>query len=239
MLTDGELVVHARALAKQGQRLPVLLLLAHIEQPAKTKAISDKAAEIGFRQVKDWNVSAVLGSADSSNLVTKRAEGWLLLEPGIELLKNCGVDLAVKRQISPSDSVVPRDLVTKTRGYIEKVVAQINGSYDHQFFDCCAVMCRRLIETLVIEVYEADDRANEIKGSDGNFHMLSGLLSVLLKDSRINLSRNSRRGLTELKELGDKAAHSRMFNARQSDIDHLKSDLRTAVEELLHRAKLA
>ncbi|MGE3917970.1 MAG: hypothetical protein AB7F78_19925 [Hyphomicrobiaceae bacterium] len=237
MLTESELVIQARTLAKEGQRLPVLLLLAHVEQPAKTRTITERAAEIGFRQMKDWNVSAVLASADSANLVTKRADGWLLLEPGIEVLKKCGIDLALKRQIRPSDSVVPRELVAKTRGYIEKVVAQINGSYDHQLYDCCAVMCRRLIETLIIEVYEADGRASEIKGSDGHFHMLNGLLRVLLNDAQINLGRNSRRGLTELKELGDKSAHSRMFNARQSDIDHLKADLRTAVEELLHRAR--
>ncbi|MGE0700753.1 MAG: hypothetical protein AB7O57_16760, partial [Hyphomicrobiaceae bacterium] len=113
-----------------------------VEQPAKTRTITERAAEIGFRQMKDWNVSAVLASADSANLVTKRADGWLLLEPGIEVLKKCGIDLALKRQIRPSDSVVPRELVAKTRGYIEKVVAQINGSYDHQLYDCCAVMCR-------------------------------------------------------------------------------------------------
>jgi len=239
MLSDEDLVVKARTLAKNGQRLPVLLLLAHVQQPAKTRAITDKAAEIGFRQVKEWNVSDVLAAADKANQVTKRADGWRLLDPGVEALKECAIDLAVRRQVKPSDSVMPRELVAKTRGYIEKVVAQINGSYDHQHYDCCAVMCRRLIETLIIEVYEADGRASEIKGSDGHFHMLNGLLGVLTKDPKINLGHNSRRGLTELKELGDKSAHSRMFNARQSDIDHIRADLRTAAEELLHRAKLA
>ncbi len=188
--------------------------------------------------MKDWNVSRVLASADKANLVTKRLDGWLLLKPGNDVLKECGVDLTVKSQVKASDSVVPRELVADTRGYIEKVAAQINGSYDNQLYDCCAVMCRRLIETLIIEVYESEGCANEIKGADGHFHMLNGLLSVLLKDGKFNLGRNSRRGLKELKELGDKSAHSRMFNARLSDIDHLKADLRTAAEELLHRAKL-
>ena len=38
---------------------------------------------------------------------------------------------------------------------MEKVLSQINGSYDCALFDCTAVMCRRLLETLIIEAYEA------------------------------------------------------------------------------------
>lgn len=240
MLTDGELIVEVRRLAKlSGQRLPVLLLLAHVQQRAKTRAIGNKAAEIGFRTIKNWNVSDILAAADRANLVVKRADGWMLLETGLTALKNAGIDLPVKRAAATSDSVVPRELFGNARrGYMDKVVAQINGSYDHGFYDCCAVMCRRLVETLIIEVYEAHGRPSAIKGGDGHFHMLNGLLNVLFKDTNFNLGRNSVRGLEALKALGDKSAHSRMFNARQPDIDQLRAALRTATEELLHHAKI-
>jgi hypothetical protein len=68
--------------------------------------------------------------------------------------------------------------------------------------------------------------------------MLNGLLGALSKDSTIHLGRNAKRGLDGLKELGDKSAHNRRFNARQPDIDAIRSDLRTAAEELLHLANL-
>ena len=55
----------------------------------------------------------------------------------------------------------------------------------------------------------------------------------------INLGRNSKKGLKDLKELGDKSAHDRRFNARQSDIDLVKTGLRSAAEDLLHLAGLA
>jgi hypothetical protein len=48
-------------------------------------------------------------------------------------------------------------------------------------------MCRRLGETLSIEVYESQGRAKDIKGADDNFLMFSGLLSVLGKDKAIHL----------------------------------------------------
>ena len=239
MLTDDQLVVEARRLAGTNQRLPVLLLLSHLPQPAKTGLITDKGLDIGFRSIKDWNVTAILRAAADGSQVAQRPDGWRLLDPGSAALKAAGVDLQVRQAMQPSDSVLPRELFTGARGYIEKVVAQINGSYDHSFYDCCAVMCRRLGETLIIEVYEALGRAKEIKGTDNNFLMLNGLLGVLNNDAMIHLGRNAKRGLEGLKELGDKSAHNRRFNARQSDIDSNRPDLRTAVEELLHLAKLA
>jgi hypothetical protein len=239
LLTDDQLIVQVRRLAALNQRLPVLLLLGHVTQPAKTRVIIDKGIDIGFRKIRDWNVTDVLKGADGANQVAQRAAGWQLLDPGMEALRAAGISLQAKFSTHPSDSVLPRELFAKTRGYIEKVVAQVNGAYDFGFYDCCAVMCRRLGETLVIEAYEAQGRAKAIKGADENFLMLNGLLAVLSKDGAIHLGRNAKRGLDGLKDLGDKSAHNRRFNARQPDIDAIKSDLRTAAEELLHLAKLA
>ncbi len=62
-----------------------------------------------------------------------------------------------------SDSVLPRVLFSNTRVYLERVVDQINKSYDMQLWDCCAVMCRRLLETLVIETYENWDELTKLR----------------------------------------------------------------------------
>lgn len=137
-----------------------------------------------------------------------------------------------------SNSVLPQSLFLGTRGYIEKVVFQINASFDLTLFDCCAVMCRRLLETLIIEVYESAGRANDIKGADGNFYMFSDLLRVLLADSQFNVSRNAQQGLKDFKKLGDLSAHSRRYNAHRPDIEKVSQGVRVASEELLHLAKL-
>jgi hypothetical protein len=133
-----------------------------------------------------------------------------------------------------TDTVLPRELFTGTRGYIEKVVYQINATYDSTLYDCTAVMCRRLLETLIIEVYEHDGRATAVKGGDGHFLMFAGLLSVLENDTSINLGRNAMKGLRDFKTLGDLSAHNRRYNARKDDIDRVRDGLRVAAEELLH-----
>ena len=70
------------------------------------------------------------------------------------------------RPPAASDAVLPVELFAGTRGYIERVVDQINKAYDAELWDCSAVMCRRLLETLIIEMYERSGRAADIKGSD-------------------------------------------------------------------------
>ncbi len=93
-------------------------------------------------------------------------------------------------RVRPKDtgSVIPTELVA-TRAYLRKVVQQLNASYDAHLFDCCAVMCRRLLETLLIEVYEHAGRESEIKGSDGHYLTLNGLVTHFEQNSGFSLSR--------------------------------------------------
>jgi hypothetical protein len=140
-------------------------------------------------------------------------------------------------QASPvpaSEGVLPMSVVAKTRNYIESVVQQANGTYEHQWYDACSVMIRRLVETLIIEVYDAKKKANEIKGADGNFLMLSHLVERIVADPTFHLGRETKRGLPLIKSLGDRSAHNRYFIAKKEDIDKVTHDLRVIVEELLN-----
>jgi len=139
---------------------------------------------------------------------------------------------------SYTEQVIIFALVRDTRGYIERIVHQINGSYHGGWYDACAVMIRRLIETLIIEVFEAHGIANKIKDSRGDFFYLGDLIDRLLNESSWNLGRNAKRSLPKMKDVGDKSAHSRRYIAHRQDIDRLKDDLRTVVQELLYLSNL-
>jgi len=146
--------------------------------------------------------------------------------------------LANYRPIEISDSVVPIEIYKDSRSYIKRVVKQINASYDSGLYDCCAVMCRRLLETLIIEVYEYMGETDKLKNENGNFRMFSGLKVIIENDTNLSLSRNTKQGLDNFKRLGDLSAHSRRFNARKNDIDKIIDGLRVASEELIHLAHL-
>jgi hypothetical protein len=129
-------------------------------------------------------------------------------------------------------------LVRGTRGYLEKIVHQINGSYSNGWYDACAVMVRRLVETLIIEVFEAHNLSAKITNASGDFFYLSDLINIMLAETSWNLSRNAKKSLPKLKDIGDKSAHSRRFNAIRNDIDKIQSDLRVIVQEFVYLAQL-
>jgi hypothetical protein len=140
--------------------------------------------------------------------------------------------------LSESQSVIARSLVRNTRGYIERIANQINGSYENGWYDACAVMLRRLLETLIIEAFEHHKIDSKIKNSSGDFVYLRDLIDKALKETAWNLGRNCKQALPKLKDVGDKSAHSRRFIAQRGDIDPLLADIRVVVQEFLYIAEL-
>lgn len=65
--------------------------------------------------------------------------------------------------------VINMSLVRGTRGYIERIANQVNGAYENGWYDAAAVMLRRLIETLIIEVFEKHAISDRIKNGAGDF----------------------------------------------------------------------
>jgi len=117
-------------------------------------------------------------------------------------------------------------------------VHQINGSYEHGWYDATAVMIRRLVETLIIEVYEKYGLSDSIKTAQGDFFYLRDLISSLAAQKQWNLSKNAKAALPRLKDVGDMSAHSRRFIAQRQDIDRMMADLRVIVQELTTLAML-
>jgi hypothetical protein len=137
-----------------------------------------------------------------------------------------------------SQKVIPVSVVRGTRGYIERVVNQINGAYENGWYDACAVMIRRVLETLIIEAFEHHKRAAMIKNAKGDFLYLGDLVDKALAEPAWNLSRNCKQAMPRLKDVGDKSAHSRRFNAHRGDIDPLLADVRLVVQEFVYLAAL-
>lgn len=139
---------------------------------------------------------------------------------------------------SLEEPVIYFSLVRNTRGYLEKLVHQINGSYASGWYDASAVMIRRLVETLIIEVFEKFGIASKIQNKQGDFFYLKELINTLVAEKVWNLSKNSKAALPKLKDVGDMSAHSRRFIAQRQDIDKLIADLRVIVQELITLAQL-
>lgn len=140
------------------------------------------------------------------------------------------------RTPKPSNNLFPLSLFENTRRYLEKVAEQAIVCYDLGVYDASLVMVRKVLETLIIEIFEKYNIAIEIQDSDGNFFMLSTLIGKFQERAEWNIGRNTKRALPKIKALADLSAHNRRFIAKKSDIDGIKTELRITVEELVHIA---
>lgn len=123
-------------------------------------------------------------------------------------------------------------LVAGTRGYLERLVRQINGTFELGFYDGAAVLCRRLMESLLIEVYIHQGRAPEIRDG-GAFLQLERLINFTKNDPGVVLGRNSPKTMTQVKGLGDTAAHDRTYITQEQDLMDVRAGFRRLVQELL------
>jgi hypothetical protein len=139
-----------------------------------------------------------------------------------------------------SGAVFPLATLTETgRGYLISVGRQVNGTYASNWFDACAVMMRRLLESSIIEAFEGRGIDGKIKHpKTGDFLQLTGLIDAALKEASWNLPRGVRAHLGDLRDLGHRSAHNRYYLAKKTDIDRLSGHFREAVEAFLHLAKL-
>ena len=140
-----------------------------------------------------------------------------------------------------SDWLVESSLVEgKAKDYIVNIVYQINGTYEHGWYDACAVMLRRLIESLIIETYVANGMVSAIQEGD-HYLGLAKLIDRAVQEPNLNLSSITKRTLPRLKKLGDLSAHKTEYNTRRKYIDNLLDDfyldMQVVIEEFIYKAQ--
>jgi len=138
---------------------------------------------------------------------------------------------------SSGSGILPTEWSYRGRKYIAALVRQIEGTYSSGFFDCTAVMQRRLMESLIIEVYVSRGRASEIKIGPA-FFGLEELIKRIATDDQICLARGSRKVMDRIKQVGDTAAHDRTYVTHRTDLDDRILEFRRLIHELLNRASL-
>jgi hypothetical protein len=171
-------------------------------------------------------------SRDKKTVKGKRQVSFQLNIRYLEELTAAYGQILELKEVKVTSSVLPQDLVNGSRLYIERMFVQINGSYDLGFYDACAVLIRRLLESLIIEIFIKKSIPDEIKAG-GVFLGLENLIIKVTGRADIPLGRNSKRTMNAIKLLGDTAAHDRTYITQKADIDDHKQDIRRLIQELL------
>jgi hypothetical protein len=142
-------------------------------------------------------------------------------------------------QVDAEAGLFPVSILRQTRrGYLVNVGIQMNGCFNSGWGDAAAVMMRRLVETVIIEAFESHSLDAKIKNSHGEFYQLTDLVNMALNEASWNLSRNTKKALPKLKDIGHLSAHSRRYNVHSTELEALAPDTRVVLQEFLHLANL-
>lgn len=140
------------------------------------------------------------------------------------------------QEVADDGTILPKVLYDKTRGFIEGLAKQINASYEHNIFDGCAVLMRRLEEILLILSYEHLSIGAAIKDANGNYVLLERIVKNAEANATLNLSRTSKKAIEKIRELGNYSAHKVTYTCRREYIEEKIDEFRALVDELLHKA---
>lgn len=165
-----------------------------------------------------------------SPMFLKNKDGYTLSKQAREQLIK---ELSIPVDIPTSDALFDLSLVDAAPYYIKGTAKQMAQCYECRLYDATLVLMRKLIETLIIECFERFGIDDTIKGNNGDFLYLSDLIPKYLASSRWNASRNLNKSIKEVKKYGDLSAHNRYFQAKISDIDAFKFELRQTIQEII------
>jgi hypothetical protein len=220
-----------------------LAILWHFDQdqPDIAKTAGQLTKILGDHHIGTPNQTSLAEAIRKTKLTNESKNGFSLKPGSRKLIREWFPDLdGIQPAMDHSSGYLPEPIWKNTRGYIEEVCRELNGSFRQAYYNAAAVMLRRLLETLIIEAYEHLCREDEIK-SGGNYLMLSELAERACGENGhrgLNLGRDSKKALKEARNLGNWSAHARRFLAHAGDLTKIQAGMRLLVQELIQIADL-
>lgn len=142
-------------------------------------------------------------------------------------------------KIVENQTILPEKLYRNTRNYIEQLARQINASYENNLFDCTAVMMRRLMEVLIVLMFQNEQIENKILDKQGNSYLnLDKMIKIANSEPLFNLSKSTQQDMNTFRELGNLSAHKIWYNSTKKDIEILILRYMAMIEELLYKSKI-
>ncbi|MGH7037751.1 MAG: DUF4145 domain-containing protein [Stellaceae bacterium] len=211
-------------------------------QSGVAKTAGQLTKVLGDHHIGTPNQTALAEAIRKTKLANETKSGFSLKSGSRRVIHDWLPDLeGIQPAMDHASGYLPEPIWKNTRGYIEEVCRELNGSFHHAYYNAAAVMLRRLLETLIIEVYECLNRETEIKDGGGNYLMLGDLAERACGENGhkgINLGRDSKKALKDARNVGNWSAHARRFLAHAGDLTSFQAGIRLLVQDLIQIADL-
>jgi len=184
-----------------------LIIFYHSAVLGTNELMPSQIAEIleneGFAKM---NVSRLQRNMKKSKDFAK-GSGKGAFKLGVKVLKQLKSDLPEITQTNESveaeETIIPNSVFEKTRGYLEKMCIQINGSYEHNYFDGCPVLMRRLLEMLLIMTYQKNSKESEIQDAPNEYKNLNFIINYTKSNNQFHLSKGTLDTMDDFRKLGN------------------------------------
>lgn len=145
------------------------------------------------------------------------------------------IEQDVKKEFEPepSNNLFPLSIFDNTRGYLLAFAKEASIAYDYSLYNSCFFMLRKIIETLIIDLFERHRIESKIKNSQGNYVMLSDLFTRLISENNWQLNKTVKQDIPKIKKLADSSVHNKRFQAKKPDLDNIKIEIRIIYQELV------
>lgn len=140
--------------------------------------------------------------------------------------------LTKRKHIVRGDALLPKEQMSNTRRYLEALATQANGCFECGFYDACAVLCRRIIESLLIEAFDKAGHRLSIE-HHGVILGFDDIIKVAKTGKHIRLPRGADRVIDKIKEIGDTAAHDRYHITTRQDVEEFRAAFSKTVSQLM------
>lgn len=204
------------------------------------------AREFDVSEAARWLVDAGGASPNRTRLedrlkasrnTIKGQRGFRLHADFVKELESKYPALSQKSQdVIDEGTILPEVDYANTRGYIVSLAKQMNACYEHNLFDGCAVLMRRILEILLILSYREMRIESAIQNVDGTYFMLDGIINDAKTNNALKLSRNSRNSLDTFRVLGNFSAHKIEYTCRREYIQPHIQEYRALITELLYKS---
>ncbi|EHQ29817.1 hypothetical protein [Mucilaginibacter paludis] len=204
----------------------------------ETEVSQFKASDIS-ECFNDLHLSPYSNISSYLSKYSKRAKGQKFLKRNsgycLESNTRALIEKVIQKEFvpEPSNNLFALSIFENTRGYLTGFATEASCAYDFALYNSCFFMLRKLLETLIIELFEKHGIESKIKNGNGGYFFLSDLISKLVSENNWHLTKITREDIPKIKKLADSSVHSKRFSAKKVDIDNLKTEIRIIFEELV------
>ena len=209
------------------------------EQVFEMKGIQELFSDAGYKQINNSRVKKYLLDKKLMR-IPKGMKTSLEFVPTIlqELEQKYSSLWADTDTITSESELIDENKFGGKRGFLTRLIKQINHSYANNCYDATAVLMRRLFEVLLVLSYQNLGIDNQIKDSSGSgYIMLESIVKNAKNNQGLKLSR-IKNEFDTFRMVGNFSAHSITYTAGRKDIDDIKINYRVMLEELYNKAGL-